>query len=120
LPSLDATDPAAGFSLEACDPKKDCPEIKLDVEVPPESQEDNPGDKNVGAPHKEQLWVNYFTTAGDLNGDTRLIYYATDGRVTDSEEPFTRPRETKDGLIFVVLRDNRSGADWRIIPFHAQ
>ncbi len=106
------------YELPPCVPG--CPQVKLNVQVPETSQELNPGDVDPdGQTRKELLWVDYFTTDGALDGEARLLYDPTRGKVT-SDEPFSFPSTAKDGFVWVVVHDNRDGVDWLQIPFHVR
>jgi hypothetical protein len=113
------TDPSNGITLAHCG--SDCTDIKLDVVVAPQSQEDNPGDVDPnGVQHKEEIWVDYYATDGDLEGEARLLYEPKVGKLDDSEMSFHPPSSAKEGFVFVVVHDNRDGVDWRQIPLHVK
>lgn len=116
-------DLAQGISADRCTAshRTDCPDLKIDVVVPDDSWELNPGDTdaNGGARH-EQLWVDYYATVGDFEGDARLLFDPAQGRVSGSEIKFHTPNEPGDGVVFAVVHDNRGGVAWTSFPVHVR
>lgn len=110
-------DPARGIEVERCRARlrRDCPEIEIDVVVPPSSQEVHEG-ADDGAERKEQLWAAYFADIGRFDGDARLLYDATAGKVSGSENVYRAPNEPGQGTMFIVVHDNRGGANWVKLP----
>lgn len=119
IPNGDASDFANGLHLSPCN--HNCDNVKLNVVVPAASQELNPGDVDPdGVTRKEEIWVDYYTTDGNLDGEARLVYDPKNGAIDGdgADEPYTPPDDPKDGWLFVVVHDNRDGTDWRQIPLH--
>jgi hypothetical protein len=112
-------DPKApyGITIDRCKPG--CDAVKLDVQVPQESQEINPGDVDPdGNTRSEQVWVDYYATDGSIGGEARLLYDPRKGKVSPSEISFRPSDEPREGFLFVVVHDNRDGANWLQIPLH--
>jgi hypothetical protein len=112
-----------GITAPRClEPKRQsCPDLKIDVVVTDASWETNPGDTDAnGNVRNEQLWADYYTDKGDFDGDARLLFDPVAGRIADSATKFHTPNETGDGIVFVVVHDNRGGAAWLQFPVHVQ
>jgi hypothetical protein len=117
----DPVDLAKGIKLSPCTTAKrsDCPEKKIDVQVPETSWELNPGDKDPnGVERHEQIYAAYFSDVGQLEGAARLLYDPARGKVDGSEVKYQAPNETGEGTLFIVVHDNRGGATWVTIPLH--
>ncbi len=116
-------DLTAGITVDHCTTadKKDCPKISIDVQVPPESQEPNPGDVDPsGAQLKEEVWAAYYSTGGRFDDDIRILYEPRVGKVDGTATKFQAPQQPGDGMVWIVVHDNRSGATWLPIPLHAR
>jgi hypothetical protein len=116
-----AIDPAKGMKMAPCTTAKrsDCPEIKIDVTVPDTSWELNPGDKDPdGNVRHEQIYVTYYSSVGQLEGDARLLYDPVRGKVDGSEVKYQAPNETGEGTMWIVVHDNRGGVAWQVVPLH--
>jgi hypothetical protein len=93
-----------------------CSGIDIGPVVPASSQEvDNSG----AAPQKEQIWAEFFSTFGSFTDDVRLLYDVNgpvipSGR--DKENQFQAPIHAGDGMIWIVVHDNRGGASWVAVP----
>jgi hypothetical protein len=61
---------------------------------------------------KEQLWVNYYITAGELKSSVRLVNDATRGWNEKNEAEYTAPAEPGPVRVFAVVHDNRGGVAW--------
>lgn len=108
-----------GITVDRCLEKKerDCPEHKFDTIVPASSQEVNVGEKQPnGQFYKEQVWAAYYSTDGKFDGDGRLLYDATSGKVDDTTIKFYAPKEPGTKQAWVVVKDNRGGANWLQFP----
>lgn len=108
-----------GIAVDKCTEKmeRDCPEHKFDVVVPASSHEVNVGEKQPnGQFYKEQVWAAYYTTDGKFDGDGRLLYDATSGKVDDSTIKFYAPKDPGVKRAWVVVKDNRGGAAWVEFP----
>ncbi len=111
--------PAVGLVLDRCTTslRRDCPDHKLDVDVPPEDQEVQEGSSDG---RKEQIWADYYADVGQLDGDARLLYDPTSGKVSGSEDKYKAPNDPGDGNLFVVVHDNRGGASWVQLAIHTR
>ncbi len=116
-------DPNEGFSLERCNVtgEVECPETSLDVRVGPASQEVDTSASDLGGQKlKEQIWVDYYVTAGAVGNDLRLLYDANAGALTDTATTFQAPKFPFEATLFAVVHDNRGGIDWRVIPIQVK
>jgi hypothetical protein len=105
------------ITITACaDPKaKDCTPVKVDVLVPPSSQEPKAYDSD--AP-RERVWVSAFSDVGDVGSATRLLYDTKAGAITDNPIELRGDFDDvgKSGTVWLVVHDNRSGAAWTSLP----
>jgi hypothetical protein len=111
-----------GITVDRCltqgTEKKQCPELKLDVQVPDESYELNEGEvRSDGSPAREIVWSAFYSTAATFEGDARLMFDATTGRVPDSAIRVYPAANPQSGLLWVVTKDNRGGTAWEELPF---
>jgi hypothetical protein len=115
-----AVDATSGITLTACAAGSKCPSVDLDTEVPSSSQELDPGDLNVnGTPLHEEIWVDYYLTAGTV-GTSGLLYDATAGKLADSSVKLTAPATAGENSLWAVARDNRGGVSWLEVPLHVE
>jgi hypothetical protein len=110
-------DPAKPIAITACADAKsrDCEPTKIDVVVPPSSQEPKPYDTD--AP-RERVWVSAFSDVGDVGSATRLLYDTKAGAITDNPIELRAGFDDvgKSGTLWLVVRDNRGGATWTSVP----
>lgn len=115
---------ASGVVIPHCTASKssECPSFSFDVAVPPSSQERDPLDLGSnGQPLGEQIWVDYYITAGSLSQDARLLYDPTVGKVTTATSTLYQAPTTPTAATFwVVVHDNRGGVGWDVVPFVVQ
>jgi hypothetical protein len=113
-----------GFTVGHCDASRraNCPTVKIGPVVPASSQEPNPEDVDTNDnPLKEEIWADFYSTFGSFNSAARLLYDPKTGSVggpdvTDNE--FAPPDTPGDGVVFIVVHDNRGGASWVQVPAH--
>ena len=63
-------------------------------------------------PLREQAWVNYYITAGEMKSSVRLVNDATQGWNEKNEAEYTAPAEAGPVRVFAVVHDNRGGVAW--------
>jgi hypothetical protein len=113
-------DPAQGITLAHCPPSGRCASTSLDTTVPSSSWELDSADPSVsGTPLHEEVWVNYFLTAGSV-GTSALLYEATAGRLGTSAVQLTAPAAAGEEVLWAVVRDNRGGVSWIQVPLHVE
>lgn len=66
-----------------------------------------------GSPIQEQIWLNYYATAGTLSHPAALVNDAIRGWNDRNESGWEPPREPGTVMIWAVVRDNRGGVDWK-------
>jgi hypothetical protein len=97
---------------------KGCPTYSFDIVVPPSSWEVDPQDlSSTGQPLHEQIWVDYYWTAGNFSDDSRLVYDPTLGAVGGTAVSLTAPATPTAATFWAVVHDNRGGVAWDIVPF---
>ena len=69
---------------------------------------------------REQIWASYYADRGEFDGEARLLYDARSGKIAGSETIFHAPSEPGDGSLWIIVHDNRGGANWRQIPLHVR
>jgi hypothetical protein len=116
-------DLTAGITIDHCTTSRraDCPKIKLTPDVPDTSWELNPDEKNVdGTPEHEEIWVDYYSTLGDLGSDARLLYDVNAGKIDKPEVEYQAPNDPGEGTMWIVVHDNRGGVEWVVVPVHVK
>lgn len=99
--------------VEAVYPKclsSPCADLRLRSDVDPASAE-----QNEVAPGKfvqEQMWVEYFATAGEFDDGAQLVNDATKGFNADNGVIYTPPEGALQVVFYAVVRDNRGGVAW--------
>jgi hypothetical protein len=100
-----------------------CPQVRIGPNVPLASWETNPLDLDSnGVPRHEEIWADYYATFGGFKSQTRLLYDPTTGPLSDPDTqfapPLLAPTDIHDGMIFIVVHDDRGGASWVTLPTH--
>ncbi len=115
-------DPDLGVTVEHCTQGKidDCPTTPLDTVVLEANQELTPANRDAsGDPLKEEIWVDYYVTAGKPKNETVILYDTHGGRTPNTGDDFHAPQTAGEYLLWAVVHDNRGGADWLEVPLHA-
>jgi hypothetical protein len=66
-----------------------------------------------------EVWVDFFSTAGNFNSDARLLYGATTGSVgppSATDTDFYAPPDGGAQLLWMVVHDDHNGASWVTVP----
>jgi hypothetical protein len=93
----------------------------FDIQVPDSSWALNPLDLGSnGQPVHEQIWVDYYWTAGAFTDDSRLIYDPVAGAVGDAAVSLIPPQKATKGTFWAVVHDNRGGVSWNAVPFRVE
>lgn len=109
----------AGITVGHC-ATSNCPSTSIGTVVPPSSQETDPGDLGAnGQPLKEEIYVDYYVTAGSLKDDTVILYDPQSDSLSGADS-YQAPTSAGDYLFWSVVHDNRGGTSWLQIPLHAQ
>jgi hypothetical protein len=91
---------------------EDCPRIRVTPVIDERSYELDETAGLVPAP-PEALWIAYFTSAGQLDGDARMVVDPSSGRASASDvdgQWQIQPGFHGEARVFVVAHDNRGGA----------
>ncbi len=113
--------PQGCLSMPACASSKsgDC-DVKLGPSVPDSSWEVNPEQTDVnGKPLHEEIWVDYYTSLGQVQDEARLLYDTTSGSVggpDKTDNTFAAPDTAGTGDLWMVVHDNRGGTSWVTVP----
>jgi len=98
-----------------------CATYSFDIDVPSTSwQTDLQNIGSNGQPLHEQVWVDYYWSAGDFSDDSRLIYDPTQGAVGNTSVSLTPPASPTAATFWAVVHDNRGGVAWDTVPFRVQ
>jgi hypothetical protein len=123
--SLDGVkiDPAQGFVMDTCKTqlRRDCPKLKIETLVNEDQQEVDPEDIDPdGVARREQIYVSYYATTGQLSDSARLLYDPKRGKISNNYVEYQPANEVGDGAFFAVVKDNRGGASWIQVALHAK
>jgi hypothetical protein len=120
-PPGDAHDVPAPVHLTFAACNHTCKASTIDLDVPIASWESNPDDVDpTGAQRHEAIWVDYYATGGSIDGEARLLYDSTAGRLSSTETKYTPPDDPGDAKVYAVVHDNRDGVTWIELDVHAQ
>jgi hypothetical protein len=116
-------DPEKGITIEPCTAKtqEKCASTALDAVVPSSSQEPDPGDvTESGAKTKEEIWVDYYLTDGQVKNGAVLLYDAQTGKRTKTATSLQAPLTKGEQRLWAVAHDNRGGVAWIDVPMHVK
>lgn len=114
--------PTSGFTLPHCTNSNidDCPTSSVDTSVPPSSQEVDPSNLDAnGNPLKEEIWVDYYLTAGKVKNDTEILYDPTAGALSNTADDLYAPQSVGSYMFWSVVHDDRGGCSWVQVPMQA-
>lgn len=112
----------AGVALQHCTQSNidSCPTTALAVNVPASSDESDPEDLDAnGNPLKEQLYVDYYLTAGKVDHNTIILFDPRAGQLSNASDSFYAPQPAGDSIVWAVVHDNRGGVSWAQLTVHA-
>lgn len=90
-----------------------CPKASVKALIDPASAEIDPGATDPdGRQLSEQMWVNYYTTAGKLTKAARLVNDALKGWNEDNGVELEPPAPGETFYVYTVVHDNRGGIAW--------
>jgi len=115
-------DPAVGITVEHCTQSNidKCSTTALDTIVPASSDETDPGDLDAnGNPLKEEIYVEYFLTAGKVKNDSMILYDPAAGLLPNTSDDFYAPQSPGSFYLWAVVHDNRGGVAWQQVPLVA-
>jgi len=108
-----------GFSIAHCAEADfdECPKTYLDTRALDSAQEPDPAATTPARTYREQVWVSYYVTGGKMEDDLTVLYDSVNGKLPDSKDGITAASPVGDYTLYAVLRDNRGGVSWKIVPF---
>jgi hypothetical protein len=117
-----AVDPSAGVTLDRCraGSEADCPTLSLDVDVPASSQEIVPPIGPGDDPGREEIWVDWFSSAGKIDDEARLLYDPAAGKLPSTATTFRAPLSPSETTVWAVVHDSRAGVAWTSVPLHVR
>lgn len=100
----------APLTLAACD---GCDGVPLKPAIDPLSAElDEVATRLSGSELGEQMWLNYYSSRGEVDDEVRLLNDATTGWSDNFDSEFATGVEPGVGYVWAVAHDNRGGAEW--------
>ena len=118
-----AIDLDAGITVDHCTTTKldDCPTEAVQSIVPDSDQETNPRNVSLsGDVLKEQIYVEYFVSAGKLDNAAEVLFDPRNGRLAKTENKLFPPQQPGEYQLWAVVHDDRGGASWLTVPLHAR
>ena len=106
---------ATGIVLDHCTTSDidDCPTVPLDTVISPSNQELDPADLDAnGNVLREEIWVDYYLTAGKVKHDTLILFDPSQGQLTGLADDLHAPQTAGSYLLWAVAHDNRGGVSW--------
>ncbi len=110
-------DPVAGVVMGRCRNENECEGVPLDLHVEDEEAEIDP--ENVdpdGIVRHETIYVDWFTTVGELDANRKILIDGTRGRPPKTTIELRPPTVPASGTVWAVVHDNRGGTTWTAIP----
>jgi hypothetical protein len=91
----------------------DCPTLRVSPLVDPASAEVDFVSSSQGSDLLlEQMWVNYYATAGEVDTEVTLLNDAIEGWQTDYATDYSPSEEAAVTYLWSVAHDNRGGSQW--------
>jgi len=91
----------------------DCPTLRISPLVDPASAEVDVVSSSHGSDLLlEQMWVNYYATAGELTDEVTLLNDAIEGWQPDYSTEYAPSEEAAVTYLWSVAHDNRGGSQW--------
>ena len=111
-PSGDGEPCPPELTFSACG-DDDCAEPVVELRVDPASAElDAAASARAGESLGEQMWVNYYGSAGEIAEEVRLLNDATAGFSEEVATDYTPPDTAGSSYLWAVAHDNRGGTEW--------
>jgi hypothetical protein len=117
-----AVDATLGITVDHCTEANldDCPKTSLDTAVDASNQEQDPSDLDAnGNPLREEIWVDYYLTAGKVKHDSIVLFDPRKGLLGNSAVDLSAPQTPGTYSLWAVLHDNRGGVSWLEVPLTA-
>jgi hypothetical protein len=111
-PDADAEPCLDALTLDAC-AGGDCDTVDVQPLVDPASAEiDEAASARSSDMLGEQMWINYYATAGELDEEVRLLNDAVAGFSSDNATEYEPAEEAQVSYLWAVAHDNRGGTEW--------
>lgn len=111
-PETDTEPCLEALTLDAC-LDGECDTVDVQPLVDPVSAElDDAATARGGEALGEQMWVNYYASAGELGEEVRLLNDAVEGFRTDTSTDYEPAEAAQVSYLWAVAHDNRGGAEW--------
>jgi hypothetical protein len=111
-PDPGATPCLDGLTVDACI-EGDCDGTRIEASVDPASAEvDAVASSRSATPLGEQMWLNYYSTLGELAEEVRLVNDAVEGFSDDMATDYEAPETPGAAYVWAVAHDNRGGTEW--------
>jgi hypothetical protein len=112
-PEADDVEPCLdALTLNAC-VEDDCDTTSVQPLVDPASAEvDDAATARGSGTLGEQMWVNYYSSAGKLDEEVRLLNDAVAGFRTDTSTGYEAADTPRVAHLWTVAHDNRGGTEW--------
>lgn len=90
----------------------DCPSLRISPLVDPASAELDVVSSGQSDVLLEQMWVNYYATAGEVGDEVTLLNDAIEGWQADYGTDYAPSEEAAVSYLWSVAHDNRGGSQW--------
>jgi hypothetical protein len=111
-PAPDATPCLEGLTVDACI-DDECDGMRIEASVDPASAEvDAVASSRSATPLGEQMWINYYSTLGEVAEEVRLVNDAVAGFSEDMATDYQAPETPGATYVWAVAHDNRGGTEW--------
>jgi len=90
-----------------------CPKHEISLSIDPHTfEQDQVTNDAYSKMYLEQMWIDYYSTAGKFKSGTKLLNDATTGWNNENFTDFFAPSATGLARVWVVVHDNRGGVSW--------
>jgi hypothetical protein len=87
--------------------------MRIEASVDPASAEvDAVASSRSATPLGEQMWINYYSTLGEVAEEVRLVNDAVAGFSEDMATDYQAPETPGATYVWAVAHDNRGGTEW--------
>jgi hypothetical protein len=113
VPEMDDAEPCLDvLTLDACI-DGDCDTVGVQPLVDPSSAEvDDAATARGSGTLGEQMWVNYYSSGGELDEEVRLLNDSVTGFNEDNSSRYEAADSARVSHLWAVAHDNRGGTEW--------
>jgi hypothetical protein len=103
-----------GLTVDVCpEDDDDCDTTPIQALIDPASAELDAAASERGTDTlSEQMWVNYYSTQGEMDEEVRLLNDAVEGFQEDVSTGYQSANAPGVAYLWAVAHDNRGGTDW--------